>query len=319
MRKNHSLVPDLADKIGILGALLAHSLHYYVEQNRVNPESNRNGHCWTYTTLNQLASIYTYAKRSTIFDTLKRMEENGYLLKANFNKRKGDKTVWYALTKKTLEFFEDCGNEKHISEIRTGSKKHVRNPDGLSEIRTTLPITKHITEKTDSNESVSCDFLKRWNALAGKYGFKQNRVMLPDLDRNIKGMNKIAVNLGGDNGWEDYWDNVEKTMIYYTGCTFVKFFTLEYVTRPKKYPSLFEGMIENYPYEKDPQFSKRAETAITEKLQELGKKQSRLDDKLDAARKTKDDEKIDKWVRRCKKVAKERSDLVRQLEGLRNA
>ena len=47
--------------------------------------------------------------QSKIYRVIGKLEEEGYLLKGNFNKSGIDRTTWYALTDKCIKFLFECG------------------------------------------------------------------------------------------------------------------------------------------------------------------------------------------------------------------
>jgi len=51
---------------------------------------------WFYKTLDDLAVVFPYLKRSTIHDTLKSLKDKGILRIGDFNKKGYDRTCWYA-------------------------------------------------------------------------------------------------------------------------------------------------------------------------------------------------------------------------------
>jgi hypothetical protein len=60
-------------------------------------KNERDGTYWFYDTLDEIAKHYPYLRRSAIYEAIRRLTaKDGLLVVGHFNKRKGDRTNWYA-------------------------------------------------------------------------------------------------------------------------------------------------------------------------------------------------------------------------------
>jgi hypothetical protein len=89
----HSFSRNIAAKYGVNAAIVLAYIGYRIE----NSKNERDGKRWYYDTLDNLAKHYPYIGRTALFEAIKRLTgKNGPLIVGHFNKRKGDRTNWYA-------------------------------------------------------------------------------------------------------------------------------------------------------------------------------------------------------------------------------
>ena len=88
----HSFSRTIAKEHGEKAAVLLQYLAHHVSKNK----HVHGGKKWFYKTLDDLAVIFPYLKRSTIHDTLKSLKDKGLLQIGDYNKKGYDRTCWYA-------------------------------------------------------------------------------------------------------------------------------------------------------------------------------------------------------------------------------
>lgn len=95
--KNWILDQGLALKYGYDAALaLSYFAHWHKHKQKKNLDY-KDGHYWTYNSIAELVRVYTCSTRSKMSAAVKLLVEDGVLLEANYNKKIGDKTKWYAI------------------------------------------------------------------------------------------------------------------------------------------------------------------------------------------------------------------------------
>ena len=130
---NHSFCVEVATEYGFAEAVLLENIFFWVEKNKKNKRHFYDGRYWTYNTLDAMAGLFPYLTKSTIHRALKRMAEEGLILKGNYNKSGYDRTVWYSLSDAAEPFFKeklpypkmgngDCQNGTTIPDINTDIK-----------------------------------------------------------------------------------------------------------------------------------------------------------------------------------------------------
>jgi hypothetical protein len=96
----HSFSRPIAKKYGVNAALVLGYIGF-----RMGLSNNeRDGKYWLYDTLDTIAEHYPYLGRSAIYEAIKRLTaKNGPLIVGHYNKRKGDRTNWYAFRDEDTE------------------------------------------------------------------------------------------------------------------------------------------------------------------------------------------------------------------------
>lgn len=90
----HSFSRPVAAKYGVNAALVLGYISFRISVSK----NERDGRFWYYDTLDSIAQHYPYIGRSAIYDAIQRLTQNGGpLIIGHFNKRKNDRTNWYAL------------------------------------------------------------------------------------------------------------------------------------------------------------------------------------------------------------------------------
>jgi DNA-binding transcriptional regulator YhcF (GntR family) len=89
----HSFSRVFASKYGVNAALVLSYIGFRIGVSK----NERDGKYWFYDTLDEIARQYPYLGRSAIYEAIQRLTtKNGPLIVGHFNKRKGDRTNWYA-------------------------------------------------------------------------------------------------------------------------------------------------------------------------------------------------------------------------------
>jgi len=105
--ESHSFNLFLACKYSVDEALLIQHFQFWIRFNRINPKNNtshiHSDKCWTYQTREQIQSYMPYWSVDQVRRLCDKLVERGVLVKHNFNKKRFDKTIWYAF-----------GNEKEF-------------------------------------------------------------------------------------------------------------------------------------------------------------------------------------------------------------
>lgn len=89
------VLPALAVKAGVNGALFLQQLHYWLEKS-VNVQD---GYTWVYNTNQQ----FPFWSLSTIQRIISKLEKEGLIIKGKYNRSKFNNTVWYRIDYEQLE------------------------------------------------------------------------------------------------------------------------------------------------------------------------------------------------------------------------
>lgn len=94
----HSFNVDIAVRYGIRTAIILNNLNFWIKKNESNEKHFHEGRYWTYNSIRAFTRLFPYWTERQIQEELRKMEEQGLILKGNFNENAYDRTCWYALT-----------------------------------------------------------------------------------------------------------------------------------------------------------------------------------------------------------------------------
>ena len=92
--------PEIAQEFGLEEAILLKNFDLWTSPDKENPNGRKyfSGRYWINVSLKELHAIFYHMSISTIRRTLDNLQNNGLLMKDNFNSNPLEKILWYALT-----------------------------------------------------------------------------------------------------------------------------------------------------------------------------------------------------------------------------
>lgn len=105
----HHFNVNIANKLGIEEALILHHFYYWTSKNALNEKHFHDGLYWTYNSKSAYVRLFPYMNETKIYRVIKHLEEDGLIVKGNFNTNLWDKTNWYAITMKGLDLLDNNG------------------------------------------------------------------------------------------------------------------------------------------------------------------------------------------------------------------
>lgn len=157
------IIPSLALKIGLNEAIILQQIHYWVQKSK----HEHDGRKWVYNTYKEWQSQLPFWSESTIKRTIKSLQQQGYLLSANYNKSKLDQTKWYSIDYDKLAELEESALKKQEAHPQTefeteehaDSENTVQTPDKNEQGNETnktgeIPYTEiihHLNNRTQSS------------------------------------------------------------------------------------------------------------------------------------------------------------------------
>lgn len=114
---NHSFDTNVAKEIGVKSAILLDNIVHWWEDNLLNGRNFREDNYWTYNSRRAYAEKFYYLTPREIQLSLEKMEKDGYILVANYNSKKYDRTLWYAITEKTYNLFRLEIKSKNLQNV----------------------------------------------------------------------------------------------------------------------------------------------------------------------------------------------------------
>lgn len=100
----HSFDPAIAEKVGVNAAVIFQNICYWCERNAIKARNIRDGNAWTYNTVKELATMFSYLTDKQVRTALEKLEKSGLLEVGNYNKENRDRTKWYALNREGSPF-----------------------------------------------------------------------------------------------------------------------------------------------------------------------------------------------------------------------
>lgn len=153
----HHFNTVVAREYGIEEAILLHHFYFWIIKNAANGKHFHEGLYWTYNSKKAYADFFTYMNETKIFRVIKHLEDEGIIIKGNFNEDKWNKTNWYALTVKGLKIMENHGYDTTLfsASLQNATFDCVKMNDGAcqNEQSNTDIITDKNNKEEDTNVS----------------------------------------------------------------------------------------------------------------------------------------------------------------------
>lgn len=130
--QHHFAIED-AEKYGVNAAILLYNIEFWINKNKANGHHFYDGYYWTYNSTKAFLELFPYLTEDKIKTALKRLEDEGIIKTANYNKSSFDKTKWYTSTRdyQTIDVLKipnrDTKNPQPIPYINTYNKTQIIN------------------------------------------------------------------------------------------------------------------------------------------------------------------------------------------------
>ena len=96
---NFSFDGDFAKEHGVNEAIMYQYFSYWIAKNKANDKHFYDGYTWTYNSQKALTELFPFWNRAKIQRIISSLENQGLLIKGNYNQLSYDRTTWYALPK----------------------------------------------------------------------------------------------------------------------------------------------------------------------------------------------------------------------------
>lgn len=107
----HHFNVEIAKEYGITQAIILNNLYYWISKNIANNKHFYDGNYWTYNSKKAFSGLFPYLTERQIDYSLKKLIDDGLIVKGNYNKMAYDRTLWYAITKKGYSILQNCKME----------------------------------------------------------------------------------------------------------------------------------------------------------------------------------------------------------------
>ena len=122
---------ELACAIGLNEAIVLQQLHYWIEKNKATGSNYRDGHYWTYGTIQGYRDRdFRFWSFNTVKRTITRLLELGFLIKGNYNKKKMDHTGWYTIDYAAINEWlnENNAEQKQLKQNTSDEQPNMSQP-----------------------------------------------------------------------------------------------------------------------------------------------------------------------------------------------
>ena len=96
---NFSFDGEFAKEHGVNEAIMYQYFSYWIAKNKANDKHFYDGYTWTYNSQKALTELFPFWNRAKIQRIISSLENQGLLIKGNYNQLSYDRTTWYALPK----------------------------------------------------------------------------------------------------------------------------------------------------------------------------------------------------------------------------
>ena len=93
----HKFDITIASHIGVVAAIIFEDINYWIQKNTEKNQNFYEDKYWTFCSQQNFQDKFPYLSPWEIRQGLKSLLENQYIIKNNFNKKRQDRTIWYAL------------------------------------------------------------------------------------------------------------------------------------------------------------------------------------------------------------------------------
>lgn len=186
----HSFDKEIAEKYGLLEAIILNHLEHWIEKNKANDMNYYDGNYWTYNSIKAYGEIFPYASPKQIQNALKKLIEEGIIITGNYNKYTYDRTLWYALTekgkcimqKRKMDFSQEENAFAKIDQPIPNNITHINNTD-IKENNTKVLKEKKETFGVYGRIKLTAD---EYDRLVKDYGEEETKDMIALLDEYVE-------------------------------------------------------------------------------------------------------------------------------------
>ena len=101
----HYFNTEIARRFGVIPAIVAQNLWYWVRQNEKHNKNCFDGRWWVYESVREMSEVLCYLTHNQVRAALDKLEKCGIIIKGNFNKTRYDRTTWYSFSNEGYGIF----------------------------------------------------------------------------------------------------------------------------------------------------------------------------------------------------------------------
>ena len=155
---------EVAVEYGVDCAIMIKNLQYWIEKNKANDKNFYDGRYWTYNSSKALAKLFPFWNQRHIELVLKKLVDQGVLIRGNYNSSAYDRTLWYAFTDESRWIYNK--DETHLQKTGNGNLENCESYISTKELTKELPnilpdnstpnktTSSFITPNTNSDDEI---------------------------------------------------------------------------------------------------------------------------------------------------------------------
>lgn len=120
---SHSFDIGHAAKFGIHEAIIMSNLAFWIQKNKANKKSYKDGRYWTYNSAKAFAELFPYMSVHQVRRALDKLEREGVIIKANYNQSAYDRTTWFAFT----DEWDAILCDQHLASVQNGKRDSAKS------------------------------------------------------------------------------------------------------------------------------------------------------------------------------------------------
>lgn len=194
----HSFDADIAKSVGVNAAVIYSNITWWCERNAIKHRNIHDGNAWTFNSVKDMISLFSYLSEKQIRTALAKLENSGWIVAGNYNRDNRDRTKWYALNPGGEAFSHLVNPHLQFTKRATPTfaQKGRPLPDSKQDSRNTPIVPKGtddlFSEKNEPiEESVKADpiedgFEELWKAFPRKPNMPGKAVCMKEYKRALK-------------------------------------------------------------------------------------------------------------------------------------
>jgi hypothetical protein len=148
----HHFNIEIAQKYGVNEAIFLNNIAHWILHNKANEKHFHKNRYWTYNTARAFLNLFPYWSTKNLRTIIDNCVGQGLIIKGNFNTRKSDRTLWYALSDEGLKLFPAIGkvdlslvaDEDHLLETANETQRGLQGDTSpTTRVVEHLPETAH--------------------------------------------------------------------------------------------------------------------------------------------------------------------------------
>lgn len=155
---NHTFDVKLAIDFCPNTAIFMNNMAYWTNHNQAFKKNFHDGRYWTYNSVKAFSIIFPYWSIRQIRTIIKSCLKNNLIIAGNYNQAGYDKTMWYAMTDKALEYFPSLNEslkthaQPHLSEL---TNAFVRIDKPIPDINTDIKQDLNTAQSAETSKALT--------------------------------------------------------------------------------------------------------------------------------------------------------------------